>query len=814
MVKFYEFFEKIVRNYLLLSIIPLLLIVPVTAIAQTDSGKETDSGYVTIFFDEITDTVLNEGQTIRLQLKEFDLNRDPNKIEVVSIDTAYEKFPITFIRDNTSLTNFQFGGVPTLDYQAPYRFTGNNNEKIQDIVALEGFDYDSVYVTENEVTIDSDGEWNFGWGYPFWNYQYDRYGYKITEPTHMQYYIFYDISSLNSKSITGTIDEFVIEVTDGSKSLIIFQSTELKGFVKIPQEKIEELRENFSTGVDVILKFSKLSEKITIPQNSILPLYLVPLKMGYSEMEGLRCDYQPFSFEYFVIPEFLETGPDTGIFETEIDYFYLPPRKWAEFDFSTLNQHGSNIKIPVVGLADIHINYMDPQDYSNESVGSGGTGVIGQDFGFSGPLVIQTNEDEKVLKNMEEEGMFCFYVSDTTYGNLAGYYGLKNNIEYEPRKDLYGNFTFETIFHEFHPAGNPGVWKDRTISKPITTQLKIIPMDDPIFSWRDGKQYPMIIEDIVKELKLESICESCPIGGDGFISVIDPDNDELTFSVVTAPTHLELSGSTSITVTPEKDFFGEDEALIEISDGINEPVEIILQFTVTPTPDIPVAKAGTDQSVNTNVVVQLDGTASNDADGDSLTYSWIQTAGYPVTLSDKTIINPQFIAPSEIGQLTFMLTVSDGIATSNPDVVNVYVGEPVPEPTSPPTPTLSSSTTSTSTNLSWKLEDDGGSPITNYVVEYKESDSSQWAIYKQLDDSTSLPLTNLEYDQSYDFRIYAENLVGKSSVSDIISVTLKEKKVAVEPEPTVEPGTIQYKVSQIKEKVSEIKRLLEILRNR
>jgi hypothetical protein len=283
--------------------------------------------------------------------------------------------------------------------------------------------------------------------------------------------------------------------------------------------------------------------------------------------------------------------------------------------------------------------------------------------------------------------------------------------------------------------------------------------------------------------------------------------------VDTKPLHGEITGVyPDFTYTPGKDYVGSDNFIMKFtSGGFTKNVEY--RINVIGTQDIPQSNAGLDQSVNVNDVVHLDGSKSKDVDGDTLTYSWIQTAGYPVTLTDKTIVNPQFTAPSNVDRLTFMLTVSDGSATSVPGIVNVYVGAPVPEPTPPPTPQLSSSSTSTTTTLSWKVEDDGGSPITNYVVEFKKSDSTQWEIYEQLDDSTSLGLTGLEFEQSYDFRVYAKNLIGDSEVSDIITIVLKEEKVTVEPEPTVEPRTIQSKVSQIKDKVSEIKRLLEILRN-
>jgi hypothetical protein len=60
---------------------------------------------------------------------------------------------------------------------------------------------------------------------------------------------------------------------------------------------------------------------------------------------------------------------------------------------------------------------------------------------------------------------------------------------------------------------------------------------------------------------------------------------------------------------------------------------------------IKVTKAGPDQTVTAGNPVQLDGSASSDEDNDELTYTWTQTAGPPVKLSDKNGVKPTFTAP-------------------------------------------------------------------------------------------------------------------------------------------------------------------------
>ncbi len=78
-----------------------------------------------------------------------------------------------------------------------------------------------------------------------------------------------------------------------------------------------------------------------------------------------------------------------------------------------------------------------------------------------------------------------------------------------------------------------------------------------------------------------------------------------------------------------------------------------------------------------------------------------------------------------------------------------------------------------SISLSWSAPvSDGGSDITDYIIEYQLSTGGTWSVFS---DATSINTTatvvDLSNDTSYDFRVRAVNIVGQSIPSGSVTVT-------------------------------------------
>jgi len=99
-------------------------------------------------------------------------------------------------------------------------------------------------------------------------------------------------------------------------------------------------------------------------------------------------------------------------------------------------------------------------------------------------------------------------------------------------------------------------------------------------------------------------------------------------------------------------------------------------INVTTSNQPPVADAGGDIVIIEKDQVVLTGANSYDQDNELISFNWVQTAGYPVSLSNPNIENPTFTAPSVENngkELYFRLIVRDKMGLASIDKVSVIV---------------------------------------------------------------------------------------------------------------------------------------------
>lgn len=178
----------------------------------------------------------------------------------------------------------------------------------------------------------------------------------------------------------------------------------------------------------------------------------------------------------------------------------------------------------------------------------------------------------------------------------------------------------------------------------------------------------------------QTVQEGSPVLLDGTASY-DPDVETLTYqwTQLFGPAVTLLGGNTVLPtfVAPS---VGAGGATIVFDLTVTDPHNLTgpdsVSIHVTNLNQVPVANAGSDQTVNENTLVTLNGTLSADPDLDALSFTWTQTAGPLVTLTGGTTASPTFTAPA-VGaggmMFTFRLVVSDGQASSAADTVNILV---------------------------------------------------------------------------------------------------------------------------------------------
>jgi hypothetical protein len=135
-----------------------------------------------------------------------------------------------------------------------------------------------------------------------------------------------------------------------------------------------------------------------------------------------------------------------------------------------------------------------------------------------------------------------------------------------------------------------------------------------------------------------------------------------------------LSGPTTATPSFLADLHGTYNIQLIVTDSLgtaSSPATV----TVTSNNVVPVANAGLSQSAVVGQTVTLNGSGSNDPDGDPLTYKWSLTSvpsGSQAVISNPTAQVASFV-PDLPGTFVAQLIVNDGIVDSIPATVQIQV---------------------------------------------------------------------------------------------------------------------------------------------
>ncbi|HKZ63500.1 MAG TPA: PKD domain-containing protein, partial [Thermoplasmata archaeon] len=184
----------------------------------------------------------------------------------------------------------------------------------------------------------------------------------------------------------------------------------------------------------------------------------------------------------------------------------------------------------------------------------------------------------------------------------------------------------------------------------------------------------------------------------------------------------------------------------------------------------PTADAGPDQvGVFRGATVTLDGTASSDPDGDPLTYSWTQTAGPAVTLTDPNTANPT-LTPAMAGTYAFALTVNDGMGANNTDAVIVAVVNRAPAADAGPDQNLPKGTLVT---LDGALSRDPDNDVLTYS--WTPASGAGWSLANP---TTATPSFTPPAPGTYTFSLTVGDGFGGMATDDVVVTATNAAPIA------------------------------------
>lgn len=259
----------------------------------------------------------------------------------------------------------------------------------------------------------------------------------------------------------------------------------------------------------------------------------------------------------------------------------------------------------------------------------------------------------------------------------------------------------------------------------------------------------------------------------------DPDGDALSYqwTIESAPQGSELTLANAQTVSAQfnADVEGRYVVNLQVNDGTL--ASLVDSVTVTVNPAVnnaPVANAGANQTAYIGQTVMLNGGASTDADGDTLTYRWSLVS--PVT-TDAVLVSEETATPSitvtEQDTYLVQLIVNDGYEDSEPATVHINVVNRAPVADAGDSQTAVPGQTLT-LDGSGSYDADGDALTYRWIVQAKPDGSS----VDLSDRAAVMPEVTLDRLGRYTFSLVVNDGQQDSPVDTVIIDTENARPVA------------------------------------